>query len=79
MLASVSAFVQTLAAGAIALRGALVGVAVMVGALVESMVIDTLHWRHLFFFLGVGLGLSCWAVRQKDEYETVQDLEVRPR
>ena len=39
----------------------------MVGALVESMVIDTLHWRHLFFFLGVGLGLSCWAVRQRDE------------
>jgi O-antigen ligase len=79
LLASVAAMVQTIVAGAIACRGALVCVAVLVGALVESMVIDTLHWRHLFFFLGVGLGLSCWAVRQRDEYETVQDLEVRPR
>ncbi len=33
-------------------------IAVVVGTLGESIVIDTLHWRHLFLFLGIGLGLA---------------------
>jgi len=44
-------------------RGPYVGmytasVAVIIGILVESMVIDTLHWRHFFFFLSIPVGLS---------------------
>ena len=44
-------------------RGPYVGVyaacvAVVVGILVESLVIDTLHWRHFFFFLGLPVGLT---------------------
>lgn len=31
--------------------------AVTLGALGESFIIDTLHWRHFFFFLGLPLGL----------------------
>jgi O-antigen ligase len=33
-------------------------VAVILGILVESMVIDTLHWRHFFFFLSIPVGLT---------------------
>ncbi|MCP3914035.1 MAG: O-antigen ligase family protein [bacterium] len=44
--------------------------AVVVGILAESMVIDTLHWRHLFVFLGLGVGL---AIRQS------KLAESRPR
>ena len=32
-------------------------VAILVGVMVESLVIDTLHWRHLFLFLGLPVGL----------------------
>jgi len=32
--------------------------AVLLGILVESIVIDTLHWRHFFFFLAIPVGLQ---------------------
>lgn len=32
--------------------------AVLIGLLLESLFIDTLHWRHLFFFLAVPVGLA---------------------
>lgn len=34
-----------------------VAVSVVAGILVESLVIDTLHWRHFFLFLAVPVGL----------------------
>jgi len=35
-------------------------VAVVLGLLVENMVIDTLHWRHFFVFLGIPIGLTLY-------------------
>ncbi len=35
-------------------------VAVIVGIMVENLVIDTLHWRHLFLFLGLPVGLTLY-------------------
>jgi len=35
-------------------------VSVLVGIMVESMVIDTLHWRHLFLFIGLPIGLTLY-------------------
>jgi hypothetical protein len=32
--------------------------AILTGVLVNSMVIDTLHWRHLFLFLALPIGLA---------------------
>ena len=34
--------------------------AALAGILVESLVIDTLHWRHLFLFLALPVGLASW-------------------
>ena len=33
---------------------------VVAGVLVESMVIDTLHWRHFFLFLALPVGLTAY-------------------
>lgn len=33
---------------------------VVVGALVESAIIDTLHWRHLFLMLAIPDGMSIY-------------------
>ncbi|MDH3207236.1 MAG: hypothetical protein OEO79_11525 [Gemmatimonadota bacterium] len=35
-------------------------VAVIMGIMVESLVIDTLHWRHFFFFLSIPVGLMMY-------------------
>lgn len=34
-----------------------VALAVLAGTLVESLVIDTIHWRHFFLFLGIPVGI----------------------
>jgi len=53
-------------------RGPLVGiyaasVSVLAGTLVESVVIDTLHWRHFFFFLSISVGLTMYERSQPTE------------
>lgn len=53
-------------------RGPLVGmyaaaVAVLMGIMVESVVIDTLHWRHFFFFLSIPVGLTMFERSQPAE------------
>ncbi|MHC4909003.1 MAG: O-antigen ligase family protein [Planctomycetota bacterium] len=39
-------------------------IAVVIGLLLESLIIDTLHWRQLFLFLSFPVGLRIWEVRQ---------------
>jgi len=34
--------------------------AISAGILTESFVIDTIHWRHLFVFLAVPIGLAMY-------------------
>ena len=46
-------------------------VAVLAGIMVESVVIDTLHWRHFFLFLGLPVGLTVYA--QSREPDPVGD------
>lgn len=65
LMVSLGLMIQSILATGAARREVLVCLAVLVGVLGESMVIDTIHWRHLFFFLGMGLGLSSWAARQE--------------
>jgi O-antigen ligase len=40
-------------------------VAVLAGIIVESLVIDTLHWRHYFLFLGLPVGLTLYERAQE--------------
>jgi O-antigen ligase len=42
-------------------------IAVVCGSLVNSLVIDSLHWRHLFVILGLGFGLSCSVVGRESQ------------
>lgn len=44
-------------------------VAVVLGIAVESLVIDTLHWRHFFFFLALPVGLTVFerATEQQED------------
>lgn len=45
--------------------------AILAGTLVNSLVIDSLHWRHLFLFLAVPVGLrqhELWAARVARQY-----------
>ncbi|MDX1645754.1 MAG: hypothetical protein R3304_01325 [Longimicrobiales bacterium] len=44
-------------------------VAVVVGIMVESLVIDTLHWRHFFLFLGLPIGLTLFERGREQEAE----------
>jgi hypothetical protein len=37
------------------------------GTLVESCIIDTLHWRHLFLVLSIPVGLWLYESRQRAE------------
>jgi MFS family permease len=39
--------------------------AILCGTLVESWIIDTLHWRHLFLVMGIPIGLSVYESRQR--------------
>lgn len=41
----------------------LVCLSVLIGMLVESAIIDTLHWRHAFFLLAIPIGLSMYEER----------------
>lgn len=41
-----------------------VSLAILVGILVQSLVIDTLHWRHFFLFLALPIGLDRYERRQ---------------
>ena len=50
--------------------------AVSMGALGESFIIDTLHWRHLFFFFGLPLGLYL-ASRQETAAPTTHADHLR--
>jgi O-antigen ligase len=38
--------------------------AILIGILVQSLVIDTLHWRHLFLFLAIPIGLTRYERRR---------------
>ena len=52
--------------------------AILVGILVNSLVIDSLHWRHFFLFLAIPVGLwqhELWATRAA---RPVVDLAERP-
>jgi O-antigen ligase len=40
--------------------------AVVSGIMVESLVIDTLHWRHFFVFLGIPVGLSLYELVDRE-------------
>ena len=40
--------------------------AIVAGILLNSLVIDSLHWRHLFLFLAVPFGLGLWERSQGD-------------
>jgi O-antigen ligase len=40
------------------------GLAVAIGLLLESMIIDTLHWRQLFLFMSFPVGLRIWESRR---------------
>jgi len=41
--------------------------AILMGTLVESCIIDTLHWRHLFLVLSIPVGLWLYESRQRAE------------
>ncbi|HEX5109094.1 MAG TPA: O-antigen ligase family protein [Vicinamibacterales bacterium] len=41
--------------------------AIVMGTLVESYIIDTLHWRHLFLVMAIPVGLWLYEARQTDE------------
>jgi O-antigen ligase len=40
------------------------GLAVLIGLLLESLIIDTLHWRQLFLFMAFPVGLRIWESAQ---------------
>ena len=42
--------------------------ACVLGILINGLVIDTIHWRHLWFLLG----LACWVPRTSDDREAVE-------
>jgi O-antigen ligase len=53
------------AVGGILARGAganlhVAALSIVAGVLVESLVIDTLHWRHFWVFLALPIGLRAW-------------------
>ena len=41
--------------------------AILIGTLVESLIIDTLHWRHLFLVMAIPIGLWLYETRQGAE------------
>ncbi|MGD8873304.1 MAG: hypothetical protein PVJ80_17135 [Gemmatimonadota bacterium] len=51
-------------------------VAVIMGILVESLVIDTLHWRHFFFFLSIPVGLTIY--EQANSAESIDEAGALP-
>ncbi|HEX6813112.1 MAG TPA: O-antigen ligase family protein [Planctomycetota bacterium] len=53
--------------------------ATVIGTLVESWIIDTLHWRHLFLVMGIPIGLAIYEARQRVEaVQTVRKPEPAP-
>lgn len=54
-------------------------IAILTGILANSLVIDSLHWRHFFLFLAIPVGLwqhELWATRAT---QSVVDFAQRPR
>ena len=45
-----------------------VPVSIMVSFMVNSIVIDTIHWRHFWLFIGISLSML-WDAREKVKYE----------
>lgn len=52
--------------------------AIMAGALAESWIIDTLHWRHLFLILAIPVGLGVYERYRAPETSRVGEVERRP-
>ncbi len=44
-------------------------IAIIIGILVNSLVVDTLHWRHFWFFIGIALYSLREAGKKAEEYE----------
>lgn len=50
-------------------------IAILSGILVNSLVIDTLHWRHFWFFIGLSMANSVVGVKEEIEDKSINRLE----